>query len=146
MVIMIIIVSFLVIIFSKGYMKNDPHYIRFISYLSLFVFFMIFLITSNNLFQIFVGWEGVGICSYLLINFWYTRIEANKSSIKAVLVNKIGDIGLLLGLCLLINKTNLLNFNSYFCYINIININIEIIIILILLGIIGKSAQIGLHI
>jgi len=78
-------------------MKTDPHFIRFISYLSLFTFFMFILVTASNFIQLFLGWEGVGICSYLLINFWFTRLQANKAAIKALLMNRIGDIGFLLG-------------------------------------------------
>ena len=79
-------------------MSADPHVPRFISYLSLFTFFMIILVTADNFVQMFVGWEGVGLCSYLLINFWHTRLQANKSAIKAVIVNRVGDFGLVLGL------------------------------------------------
>ncbi|CAM6004175.1 unnamed protein product, partial [Sphagnum balticum] len=70
-------------------MKNDPHFTRFISYLSLFTFFMIILLAANNFIVMFIGWEGVGLSSYLLINFWYTRIQANKAAIKAMIINKI---------------------------------------------------------
>jgi NADH-ubiquinone oxidoreductase chain 5 len=81
-------------------MKTDPHFNRFISYLSLFTFFMFILVTASNFVQLFLGWEGVGICSYLLINFWFTRIQANKAAIKAMLMNRIGDIGFLIGVSL----------------------------------------------
>ena len=85
-------------IYSIEYMSTDPHNIRFFAYLSLFTFFMVILVISDNAIQLFVGWEGVGICSYLLINFWYTRIQANKASILAVITNKVGDIALLVGI------------------------------------------------
>lgn len=85
-------VSLVVHLFSYFYMIKDPHIVRFFSYLNLFTFFMLFLIVSDNLILIFWGWEGVGICSYLLINFWYNRILANKSALKAVFVNKVSDI------------------------------------------------------
>ena len=98
MLILVTSISLLVHIFSINYMAYDPHIQRFMSYLSLFTFFMIVLVTSENLIQIFIGWEGVGLCSYLLINFWFGRIQANKSAVKAVLVNKIGDIALLLAI------------------------------------------------
>ena len=101
MLVLVTSVSFFVHLFSTSYMDGDPHLPRFMSYLSLFTFFMIILVTSNNLVQLFIGWEGVGLCSYLLIGFWYTRIQANKSAIKAMIINKVGDIGLLLAMVLI---------------------------------------------
>ena len=98
MLVLVITVSFFVHLFSYSYMENDPHLPRFISYLSLFTFFMIILISSSNLIQLFIGWEGVGLCSYLLINFWYTRVQANKSAIKARMLNRVGDLGLSIGI------------------------------------------------
>jgi NADH-ubiquinone oxidoreductase chain 5 len=77
------------------YMSHDPHKSRFFSYLSLFTFFMLLLISADNFFQLFLGWEGVGLCSYLLINFWFTRIQANKAAIKAMIINRIGDFFLI---------------------------------------------------
>lgn len=79
-------------------MSHDPHLPRFMSYLSLFTFFMLILVTADNFVQMFVGWEGVGLCSYLLINFWFTRIQANKAAIKAMILNRIGDFSLVLGI------------------------------------------------
>jgi NADH-ubiquinone oxidoreductase chain 5 len=99
MLIVINVVSFLVHIFSINYMSEDPHLSRFMSYLSLFTFFMLILVTGDNFVQMFVGWEGVGLASYLLINFWFTRHQANKSAIKAIIVNRIGDFGLIIGIC-----------------------------------------------
>jgi len=95
--IMLCVVTFIslaVHTYSLEYMKNDMHLQRFLAYLSLFTFFMIVLVTANNFIQLFLGWEGIGLCSYLLINFWFTRIQANKAAIKAVLVNRIGDTAL----------------------------------------------------
>lgn len=91
-------ISFLVHVYSTEYMSHDPHLPRFLSYLSLFTFFMLILVTADNYIQMFVGWEGVGLCSYLLINFWFTRIQANKAAIKAMIINRIGDFGLALGI------------------------------------------------
>ena len=91
-------VSSLVHLYSTEYMSHDPHLPRFMSYLSLFTFFMLILVTADNFVQMFVGWEGVGLCSYLLINFWFTRIQANKAAIKAMVLNRIGDFGLVLGI------------------------------------------------
>nr|AER54643.1 NADH dehydrogenase subunit 5 [Pennaria disticha] len=147
MLILVNSISFLVHLYSISYMDGDPHLCRFMSYLSLFTFFMIILVTSNNILQLFIGWEGVGLCSYLLINFWFTRIQANKSAIKAMLINKIGDIGLLLGIIILWDKIGNFNYQTIFCLFSIFNENnITIIIaILLLIGVMGKSAQIGLH-
>ena len=148
MLILVTSVSFFVHLFSTSYMNGDPHLPRFMSYLSLFTFFMIILVTSNNLIQLFIGWEGVGLCSYLLIGFWYTRIQANKSAIKAMIINKIGDIGLLLGIILIWIEVGSLDYDSIFSYSFFIikdNWNLDLISFLLLIGVIGKSAQIGLH-
>ena len=98
MLIVVTFISTLVHLYSTEYMEHDPHLPRFMSYLSLFTFFMLILITANNFLQMFVGWEGVGLSSYLLINFWFTRIQANKAAIKAMLVNRVGDFALLLAI------------------------------------------------
>jgi NADH-ubiquinone oxidoreductase chain 5 len=110
-------VSFLVHLFSLEYMESDPHLVRFISYLSLFTFLMLILVTADNFVQMFVGWEGVGLSSYLLINFWYTRIQANKAAIKAMLVNRIGDFAILLGMFLIYFVFDSLNFAVVFSLI-----------------------------
>ncbi len=159
MLLLIITISFCVHLYSIEYMKDDPHLFRFLSYLSLFTFFMLILVTAGNLLQLFLGWEGVGFCSYLLINFWYTRIAANKAAMKALIINKIGDVALLLGIILFfilynsldftfINcSTWLINKNINFC-INIFWFNIDYLSIILFLFIVGacaKSAQIGLH-
>lgn len=101
MLLVVTIVSFLTHLYSIEYMNGDPHQVRFMSYLSLFTFFMLILVTADNIFQLFLGWEGVGICSYLLINFWFTRISANKSAIMAIVTNKIGDIALMIAFTIL---------------------------------------------
>lgn len=158
-VIMLIIVntiSFLVHIYSMSYMEKDPHYIRFMSYLSLFTFFMLLLVTSSNFIQLFLGWEGVGLCSYLLINFWYTRIQANKAAIKAMLVNRIGDIGLALGIFYIFYIFKTVDYAIVFSIIEkfkndtitflIWEIKIfNLICFFFLLAAVGKSAQLGLH-
>ena len=147
MLIVITSVSALVHIYSTGYMAGDPHVPRFMSYLSLFTFLMIVLVTSDNYIQLFIGWEGVGLCSYLLINFWFTRIKANKAAIKAMLVNRVGDIGLVLAMIMIIREFGTLEFSV----INgiligpINNINLTIVCLLLFLGAVGKSAQLGLH-
>ena len=147
MLVLVLGVSFLVHMFSVNYMRSDPHIPRFMSYLSLFTFFMVELVTAGNLVQLFIGWEGVGLCSYLLINFWYTRIEANKAAIKAMLINKVGDLGLLLGIILLWLNHGSWGYLTLFSCSSIININclFEGSLILLLVAVIGKSAQFGLH-
>lgn len=149
-------VSCLVHLYSTGYMQDDPHVPRFMSYLSLFTFFMIILVTADNLLQLFIGWEGVGVCSYLLINFWFTRIQANKSAIKAMVVNRIGDIGLALAMFVIYDVFKSLNFSVIFSTVDLFKdtniyifsypINALVIIgIFLLIGATGKSAQLGLH-
>ena len=101
MLTMISFISTVVHIYSTNYMFNDPHLNRFLSYLSLFTFFMFILVSADNFIQLFLGWEGVGVCSYLLINFWFTRLQANKSALKALIMNRIGDFGLLVGILLI---------------------------------------------
>src|SRR6185312_17349809 len=110
MLLVINIVSFAAHFYSIEYMDTDPYYKRFMTYLSLFTFFMIILVSSDNFIQLFIGWEGVGICSYLLINFWYTRLEANKAAILAVLTNKIGDLFIMLVICLIIYNIHSVSF------------------------------------
>ena len=141
-------ISLFVHIYSLQYMNEDPHKHRFISYLSLFTFFMIILVRSNNFILLLIGWEGVGICSYLLINFWYTRIQANKSGIKAIIINRIGDIALLLRTLIIIKKFGRVKFeNLSHTHENIkIQFTINRICLLLLIRAIGKSSLIGLHI
>lgn len=151
MLIVIMSISLCAHIYSVSYMDQDPHQVRFMSYLSLFTFFMLILVTASNLIQLFIGWEGVGICSYLLINFWYTRVGANKSSIMAVFTNKISDICLLVAFGLVFKIFKTLDFNVMFSILSI-NYNSDYLLqlmyyagFLIILGAVGKSAQIGLH-
>ena len=119
MLIPVLIVSSLVHIYSIGYMSHDPHNQRFFSYLSLFTFMMIILVTANNYLLMFLGWEGVGICSYLLVNFWFTRIAANQRSISAFLTNRVGDCFLTIGLFILLwSFGNLKNKFLKFFYVN----------------------------
>ena len=156
MLVVVTFVSLLVHIYSVSYMEEDPHLSRFMSYLSLFTFFMLILITADNLIQMFLGWEGVGLASYLLINFWYTRIQANKSAMKAIIINRIGDLGLSLGIAAIFLNFNTLDFPTIFSLVPYVSLEtniflnyefnkITIISLLIFVGAIGKSAQIGLH-
>ena len=144
MLFVVFIVSTLVHIFSIAYMRGDPHIPRFMTYLSLFTFLLVLLVTSDNFLQLFIGWEGVGLCSYLLINFWLTRLEANRAAIKAMLVNRIGDIGLLLAMFLLWDLFGSLDFSTIFNSIFFSN-QIFFICLFLFFGVMGKSAQLGLH-
>nr|YP_009353081.1 NADH dehydrogenase subunit 5 [Desmophyllum dianthus]ANG60783.1 NADH dehydrogenase subunit 5 [Desmophyllum dianthus] len=145
MLFVVFIVSTLVHIFSIAYMRGDPHVPRFMSYLSLFTFLMVVLVTSDNFLQLFIGWEGVGLCSYLLINFWLTRLEANRAAVKAMLVNRVGDIGLLLAMFLIWNVFGTLDFSSVFNLVFCCSDQIFFICLFLFLGVVGKSAQLGLH-
>merc|ERR1712024_299630 len=112
-------VSTLVHLYSVEYMSNDPHLPRFMSYLSLFTFFMLILVTADNYIQLFVGWEGVGLCSYLLINFWFTRIQANKAAIKAMVLNRIGDFGLVIGIFIIFVQFKAVDYATVFFFSSI---------------------------
>ena len=149
-------VSFLVHLYSTEYMAHDPHLPRFMSYLSLFTFFMLILVTADNFIQMFVGWEGVGLCSYLLINFWFTRIQANKAAIKAMIVNRVGDFGLALGILTIFVKYQSVDYATVFSItpkfvgqtFNFLNFELDLLTViglLLFVGSVGKSAQIGLH-
>ena len=148
-------ISFLVHVYSTEYMSHDPHLPRFLSYLSLFTFFMLILVTADNYVQMFVGWEGVGLCSYLLINFWFTRIQANKAAIKAMIINRIGDFGLALGILTIFKLYKAVDYCTVFSvspffvhetFFFLTEINcLTIIGILLFIGAVGKSAQLGLH-
>ena len=147
MLLPVLIVSSLVHIYSIGYMSTDPHIQRFFSYLSLFTFMMIILVTANNYLLMFVGWEGVGVCSYLLINFWFTRIAANQSSISAFLTNRVGDCFLSIGMFILLWCFGNIDYYTVFSLTPYINDNIITIIgICLLIGAMAKSSQVGLHV
>jgi NADH-quinone oxidoreductase subunit L len=157
MLIVVTIVSSLVHIYSIGYMKKDINIIRFMCYLSLFTFFMLLLVTANNLMQLFCGWEGVGLCSYLLIGFWYNKESANNAAMKAFIVNRVSDVAFVIGLVAIFLTFNSVNFADIFAQINNSqNITYEIagfsfnalnfIGLALFIGAMGKSAQIGLHI
>ena len=156
MLIVVTSISTFVHIYSTEYMSADPHLQRFMSYLSFFTFFMIILVTGDNFLQMFLGWEGVGLCSYLLINFWYGRIQANKAALKAMIINRIGDFGLALGIFTIFLVFNSLEYTTVFAlvptfYESTINFlgyefsTLNVICILLFVGAVGKSAQIGLH-
>ncbi len=158
MMVMITFVSMLVHLYSVGYMSSDPGNQRFFSYVSLFTFAMLLLVTANNFFQLFMGWEGVGLVSYLLIGFWFHKESAAFGSLKAFIVNRIGDCGLILGIAAVLDYFGTLNYSTVFakaptilhatltlfpgCSVSVITM----ICILLFIGAMGKSAQVPLHI
>ena len=148
--------SFLIHVYSIGYMAHDPHKPRFFAYLSLFTFSMLMLVTADNFIQLFFGWEGVGLCSYLLIGFWYTRPAANAAAIKAFIVNRVGDFGFSLGIFAVFMVFHTVSFDTVFAeapnYVgtSIVFLDISVdtltaICLLLFIGAMGKSAQLGLH-
>lgn len=140
-------IGFLIHVYSYGYMKGDPGFSRFFAYLNLFVFFMLILVMGGNYLVMFIGWEGVGLCSYLLIGFWYKNPEYNKAANKAFIMNRIGDLGLLLGIFLLFMQFNTLEYHRINFQASSIDLNDPLIrnaTLLLFIGAIGKSAQIPL--
>jgi len=147
MLIPVLIISSLVHLYSISYMSSDPHNQRFFSYLSLFTFMMIILVTANNYLLMFVGWEGVGVCSYLLVSFWFTRIAANQSSISAFLTNRVGDCFLTIGMFAILWSLGNLDYSTVFSLAPYINSKVILIIgICLLIGAMAKSSQVGLHV
>ncbi len=165
MLIVVSLISSIIHFYSIGYMSHDPHKPRFMAYLSLFTFAMLTLVTADNFLQLFFGWEGVGLCSYLLIGFWYKKPSANSAAIKAFIVNRVGDFGFALGIFLIfylfgtvnydevflkipefINKEiSLLNNSPPFPFLGTAVKYIDLICLLLFMGAMGKSAQIFLH-
>ena len=157
MIIMVNFVSTMIHVYSVGYMSKDPRRIIFMGYLGLFTFFMLFLVSSSNLIQLFVGWEGVGLTSYLLIGFWSHKDEANKASLKAFVANRVGDFGLLISLFTIFIVFGTININeilllvnshsqSYFNFFGFQVHSITLIVVTMFVGCMGKSAQFGLHV
>ena len=156
MIMVVTSVSALVHIYSIGYMSHDPHKPRFMSYLSLFTFSMLCLVVSDNFLQLFFGWEGVGLCSYLLIGFWYKRETANNAAIKAFIVNRVGDFGLAIGIFIIFLIFGTLNFDEIFPIVSDFTKTkliifggefdaITLICVFLFIGAMGKSAQFLLH-
>ena len=156
MVFVVTVVSSMVHVYSIGYMSHDPHIPRFMSYLSFFTFFMLMLVTADNLLQMFFGWEGVGLCSYLLIGFWYEKPEANAAAIKAFVVNRVGDFGFALGIMGVFLMFNSISFETIFAaapgkadamiqFLGFEAHAMTTLCILLFIGAMGKSAQLGLH-
>ena len=156
MLVVVTSVSSLVHIYSIGYMSHDPHQTRFFAYLSLFTFAMLILVTSNNFLQLFFGWEGVGLASYLLIGFWHKKDSANSAAMKAFVVNRVGDFGFLIGLAILFFYTSSLDFDTIFSMneqlssntFSIFNMDFNVLntaCFFLFMGAMGKSAQLFLH-
>ena len=147
-------VSSVVHIYSLGYMAEDKGIIRFLSFLSLFTFFMLMLVSSDNFLQLFFGWEGVGVCSYLLIGFWYSKESANKAAIKAFITNRASDFAFILGIITIIVYCGSANYKDVFSSAELLSNTkillqfsiLDIICFLLFIGCMGKSAQIGLHV
>ncbi|RZV41464.1 MAG: NADH-quinone oxidoreductase subunit L, partial [Acidimicrobiales bacterium] len=157
MLVVVTSVSALVHVYSWGYMSEDPGKARFFSYLSYFTFAMLVLVTSNNFIQLFFGWEGVGVASYLLIGFWYKKPSANAAAIKAFVTNRVGDVGLALGIMTIFLVFGSVNFDEVFAHVHDkqdlvlpflgFEFNaIELIAFLLFIGAMGKSAQFVLHV
>ncbi|MCW9032666.1 MAG: NADH-quinone oxidoreductase subunit L [Alphaproteobacteria bacterium] len=156
MMIVVTGVSSMVHVYSVGYMHHDPSIPRFMSYLSLFTFFMLMLVTASNLLQLFFGWEGVGLASYLLIGFWYKKPSANAAAIKAFLVNRVGDFGFALGIFAIFMLFGTIEMDAIFAAVEshkdttfvIFGLEVHAITacaLLLFVGAMGKSAQLGLH-
>ncbi len=159
MICVVTIVSFLVHLYSVGYMSHDKSIPRFMGYLSFFTFTMLMLVTSSNLVQMFFGWEGVGVASYLLIGFWYEKQSAGAAAMKAFIVNRVGDVGLALGIAGVFLLTNSVEFDSFLPTLTQMSVAdrpelvfwgrsfdaITLVGVLLFVGAMGKSAQLGLH-
>jgi len=158
MLVTVTFISLLVHIYSIGYMADDDGYQRFFSYISLFTFMMLMLVTANNFLQLFFGWEGVGLVSYLLIGFWYEKESANQGSLKAFLVNRVGDFGFILGIGLVLAYCGSLDYQTVFQQVPQIASQeitlfsghawslMTVICLLLFVGAMGKSAQVPLHV
>ena len=156
MFIVVTTVSACVHLYSIGYMEEDPSKIRFMGYLSLFTFFMLVLVSSNNLLQMFFGWEGVGLASYLLIGFWHHKDSANKAAIKAFVVNRVGDFGYAIGIAGIFYIFGTISFDGIFSQVDQFSEHqmqflsfsfptLDFLCFLLFIGAMGKSAQLGLH-
>jgi NADH-quinone oxidoreductase subunit L len=157
MFVLVTIVSSVVHIYSLGYMSDDKNLPKFLSYLSLFTFFMLSLVSADNFLQLFFGWEGVGLCSYLLIGYYYEKASANNAAIKAFVVNRVGDFAFIIGIVMIALYTGSIDFEHVFILSeNLAHTDLEIwgnnfvvldvICLMLFLGCMGKSAQIGMHV
>ena len=147
MMVVVTFVSLMVHVYTIGYMAGDPGYQRFFAYISLFTFSMLMLVMANNFLQLFFGWEAVGLVSYLLIGFWYTRPTAIHANLKAFLVNRVGDFGFALGILLLIAHTGSVDYQQVFALApQLPPATVTLICLLLFVGACGKSAQLPLHV
>ena len=157
MCVLVTCISLLVHLYSTSYMSHDPHQPRFISYLSLFTFFMLALVSADNFLQLFFGWEGVGLCSYLLIGYYYQKDSANNAAVKAFIVNRIGDFAFIMGIVITLIYASTVEFSGVFrqsqdlanTAITILGYEfkvLDIICLMLFIGCTGKSAQIGMHV
>jgi NADH-quinone oxidoreductase subunit L len=158
MMVVVTFVSLCVHVYTIGYMHEDPGYQRFFSYISLFTFSMLMLVMANNFLQLFFGWEAVGVVSYLLIGFWYTRPTAIFANLKAFLVNRVGDFGFVLGIAAIVYYTNSLDYSTVFAQRDVIAADtmqifpgvdwqaMTVVCICLFIGAMGKSAQVPLHV
>ena len=146
MMVVVTFVSLMVHVYTIGYMAEDPGYQRFFSYISLFTFSMLMLVMANNFLQLFFGWEAVGLVSYLLIGFWYTRESAVYANLKAFLVNRVGDFGFILGIALILANFGTLDYQDVFQNAANLESGTTLICILLFIGAMGKSAQFPLHV
>src|SRR6187455_3737904 len=158
MMVVVTFVSLMVHVYTIGYMDGDPGYNRFFSYISLFTFSMLMLVMSNNFLQLFFGWEAVGLVSYLLIGFWYTRETAIYANLKAFLVNRVGDFGFVLGIAAVVYYTGQLDYSTVFGLRDVIAADtmqifpgvewqaMTVVCICLFIGAMGKSAQVPLHV
>ena len=157
MFILVTFVSAIVHLYSLGYMKDDKNLPKFLSYLSLFTFFMLALVSADNFLQLFFGWEGVGLCSYLLIGYYYQKDSANNAAVKAFIVNRIGDFAFIIGIVITLIYASTVEFSGVFgqsqdlanTAITILGYEfkvLDIICLMLFIGCTGKSAQIGMHV
>ncbi len=151
MIFVVCTISFFVHIYSTGYMTFDKDYSRFFSYISFFTFAMLLLVMSDNFIQMFIGWEGVGLASYLLIGFWHSKASAISANLKAFLVNRIGDLFFIIGVVIIFSIFNSFNFSVIFNEINNLKdtndlANLELACLFLFIGAMAKSAQIPLHV
>ena len=146
MMVVVTFVSLMVHVYTIGYMAEDPGYKRFFSYISLFTFSMLMLVMANNFAQLFFGWEAVGLVSYLLIGFWFTRPTAIFANMKAFIVNRVGDFGFILGIALVLMHFGSLDYRTVFEAAPKAGIDMTLICILLFIGAMGKSAQFPLHV
>ena len=155
MMVVVTLISLLVHVYSIGYMRGDPGYVRFFAYLSLFTLSMLLLVMADNFLLLFIGWEGVGLVSYLLIGFWYTRARAPSAGLKAFLVNRLGDFGFLLGMGALLAAAGSLDYSTVFAQSEALAQQpspfpglsaLSLICLLLFVGAMGKSAQVPLHV